>query len=274
MDYASRLPLIERRRAAKRRINAFREFCAGAGFLACLALAGWIVTPSGMAAIDAAEEEIVFALNSLSRQEVVEALIRACDRGVVVLGAIPQSDRATSGLASYEMAQALLQPTNYATANRVRLFDAWLDEDRTGLDDGSEDLIHTKYMVIDAPGDNPLVIQGSANWTWSALISDSTNDENVQFLPHAGMASAFRSQFGLMTDGLRPWCVVEPSGDGLNLDYWLPGSELMELVWTDDLRDSGSWTNRVQLLPAVAGANSVALPKDHPRRFFRIQPVP
>lgn len=61
MDYASRLPLIERRRANRRRVHAFREFCAGMGFLACLALAGWIVTPSGMAAIDAAGRLLVGA---------------------------------------------------------------------------------------------------------------------------------------------------------------------------------------------------------------------
>lgn len=53
MDYASRLPLIERRRANRRRIHAFREFCAGMAFLGCLALAGWIVTAQGHAAIDA-----------------------------------------------------------------------------------------------------------------------------------------------------------------------------------------------------------------------------
>lgn len=53
MDYANRLPAIERRRAQKRRVHAFREFCAGVGFLGCLALAGWLVTAQGHEAIEA-----------------------------------------------------------------------------------------------------------------------------------------------------------------------------------------------------------------------------
>jgi hypothetical protein len=53
MDYANRLPAIERRLAKKRRANIIREFCAGLGFLGCIALAGWMVTAQGHAAIDA-----------------------------------------------------------------------------------------------------------------------------------------------------------------------------------------------------------------------------
>ncbi len=53
MDYANRLPEIERRRAKQRRVHAFREFCAARGFLGCLALAGWLVTAQGHEAIDA-----------------------------------------------------------------------------------------------------------------------------------------------------------------------------------------------------------------------------
>lgn len=228
-----------------------------------------------IAAMDLAEEEIFFSLNSLTRPGVVEALIRACDRGVIVLGAIPQSDRALAGNASYDMARILLQPTNYATANRVRLFEACLDGDRTSYDDGREDLIHTKYMVIDPRGANPLVIQGSANWTWSALVSDSLNDENVQFLPHAGIAEAFRSQFAAMTDGMRPWCRVRGGSDSsLELDYWLAESDLYELVWTDHVQDFASWTNRVRLLPAGPGTNSLSLPRNKIRQFFRIQTLP
>ena len=45
------------------------------------------------AAIDAAQEEIFFGLNLLTRSNVVEALARACNRGVVVHGVIPKSDQ-------------------------------------------------------------------------------------------------------------------------------------------------------------------------------------
>jgi hypothetical protein len=53
MDYANRLPLIEKRLAKQRRMAALREFCAGVGFLGCLALGGWLVTAQGHEAIDA-----------------------------------------------------------------------------------------------------------------------------------------------------------------------------------------------------------------------------
>lgn len=53
MDYASRLPLIERRRAKQRRAHTVREFCAGMAFLGCVALSGWMVTAQGHEAIDA-----------------------------------------------------------------------------------------------------------------------------------------------------------------------------------------------------------------------------
>lgn len=227
-----------------------------------------------LAAIDAAEDEIFFALNKLTRQGVVEALIRACDRGVVVHGTIPKSDRSRPGQASYAMYQMLIDPEHYATRNRVRMYDAYYDAERTRADNHNRDLAHVKYMVIDPRGTNPLVIQGSANWTASALVLTSSNDENVQFLPHRGMAEAFRMQFAAMTDGMRPWCALEPAGTALRLDYWLPESTLHELVFTDSLLHSGAWTSWSGELPADRGTNSLELPRDGFMRFFRIQEVP
>ena len=121
-----------------------------------------------VAAIDAATNEIVFALNKLTRPDVVSALIRACNRGVIVHGAIPRSDRDLPGDDSYESYQALRNATRYATRNRVRMYAAYYNAARTRYDGGSADLVHAKYMAIDPRGTNPVVIQGSANWTASA----------------------------------------------------------------------------------------------------------
>jgi len=44
-------------------------------------------------AIDGAQDEIFFGLNMLTQQAVVNALVDACNRGVVVHGVIPKSDR-------------------------------------------------------------------------------------------------------------------------------------------------------------------------------------
>ena len=226
-------------------------------------------------AIDGAQEEIFFALNKLTRPDVVGALIRACDRGVIVHGAIPRSDRDLPGDDSYESYQALRNATHYATRNRVRMYEAYYNAARTRYDGGSADLVHAKYMAIDPRGTNPVVIQGSANWTASALVLTSSNDENVQFLPHAGIAAAFTAQFAAMTDGLKPWCALRTAGASAWLDYWLPDDLAHELVYTTNLLGGvAAWTNRAAVLPALRGTYSVPLTRDAERRFFRIRPVP
>ena len=228
-----------------------------------------------IAAIDGAQEEIFFGLNKLTRQGVVDALVRACDRGVEVHGSIPKSDRALPAQDSYAMYQALIQPTNYATRNRVRMYEAYYNAARTRYDNNNRDLIHAKYMVIDPRGTNPLVIQGSANWTAGALVLTSSNDENVQFLPHAGIAEAFRAQFAAMTDGLKPWCALRTAGAAAWLDYWLPEAEPYELVSTTNLlAGSAAWTNRVATLPAGRGTNSLPLATGGAQQFFRVRPAP
>ena len=228
-----------------------------------------------VAAIDAAREEIFFGLNKLTRQGVVDALVRACDRGVVVHGTIPRSDRDLPGDDSYATYQALVNPTNYATRNRARMYEAYYDAARTRSDGGSADLVHAKYMAIDPRGTNPIVVQGSANWTASALVLTSSNDENVQFLPHAGIAEAFAAQFAAMTDGLKPWCALRTAGTSAWIDYWLPDDLAHELVFTADLSAGiSAWTNRAAALPAVRGTNSVPLSRDAARRFFRVRPIP
>ena len=225
-------------------------------------------------AIDAATNEIVFALNKLTLPEVAEALIRACNRGVVVNGTIPKSDRLAGG-DSYEMYQMLIQPTNYTTANRALMYDAYTTAWKATYDATNIDLTHAKYLVIDPDGTLPLVIQGSANWTASALSLTNSNDENVQFLPHGDMAKAFVKQFDVMTDGTIPWCALRSGGSSTTarLTYWLPYPNTYELVHTTNVFDA-KWTNRVQLLPSARGTNSLALSRGVTRRYYRIQSVP
>lgn len=225
-----------------------------------------------LAAIDAAQEEIFFGLNYLTRQGVVAALVRACDRGVVVHGTIPKSDRDLADSVYGD----LIDPKNFATRNRVVTYDAYYDADHSRSDGGSSDLVHAKYMVIDPRGANPLVIHGSANWTDSALVSASANDENVQFIPHRGIAEAFLAQFAKMTDGMKPWCALGSAGTSTSawLDYWLPDAGAYELVHAPDLFAGEAWTNRVQWLEPARGLDTLVIPRDVQRRFFRIQSVP
>ncbi|MGD9613086.1 MAG: phospholipase D-like domain-containing protein [Kiritimatiellia bacterium] len=229
-----------------------------------------------VAAIDAATNEIVFALNKLTRPDVAEALIRACDRGVAVHGTIPKSDRAAPDADSYAVYQTLLEPANYATANRTLLYDAYATAQWTATDDGETDLVHAKYMALDPYGAAPLAILGSANWTEAALVDDDSNDENVLFLPHAGLAQALVAQFNAMTDGTRPWFRLESGGSAAfgRFVYWLPTTNRYEVVFTTNVQDAGTWTNRERVLPPVRGTNAVPTTNRTARGFYRLRPVP
>ena len=227
-------------------------------------------------AIDAAQEEIFFGLNKLTRGDVVEALVRACNRGVIVHGTIPRSDRELPGDDSYATYQALIAPTNYATRNRVRMYEAYYNAARTRYDGGSSDLVHAKYMVIDPRGANPLAILGSANWTEAALVDDDSNDENLLFLPHAGFAQALVAQFNAMTDGTLPWFRLESGGSAATgrFVYWLPFTNRYEVLFTTNVREAGSWTNREQGLPPGRGTNAVPTTNRTERWFYRLRLVP
>lgn len=201
-------------------------------------------------AIAGAKEEIFFGLNKLTRGGVVDALIAACNRGVVVHGTVPLSDWAIESKDSWECMQKLLCPTNYATANRVRIYLAYTTGDKTAADAVQTDLVHAKYMVIDPWNTaNALVIQGSANWTSSALVLTSSNDENVEFLPSAEIAQAFVEQYRAMTDGLRPvvTSLARNGTKGWTIGYWHePGTFLLQ--HTTGL--AGGWHD-VLTLPAT-----------------------
>ncbi len=229
-----------------------------------------------VAAIDAATNEIVFALNKLTRPDVADALIRACDRGVTVHGAIPKSDRVETNADSYAVYRTLLEPTNYATANRVLLYDAYVSARRTAYDSGETDLVHAKYMALDPRGAAPLAILGSANWTEAALVDDDSNDENVLFLPHAGLAQALVAQFNVLTDGTVPWFRLESGGSAANgrFVYWLPDTNRYEVLFTTNVLDTGSWTNRELALPPGRGTHAVPTTNRTERGFYRLRAVP
>ena len=229
-----------------------------------------------VAAIDAATNEIVFALNKLTRPEVAAALVRACDRGVVVHGTVPKSDRLVATNDSYAIWRTLAEPTNYATANRAFLYDAYTTEWRKAYDAGESDLTHTKYLVVDPDGARPLAIQGSANWTDSALASTNSNDENVQFLPHGGIAKALAAQFDAMTDGTVPWCGLSSTGLSATVRFtcWLPYANAHEVVYATNVPSLAAWTNWATNLPAARGIHTLLLPRDAARRFYRIRLVP
>jgi len=71
-----------------------------------------------------------------------------------------------------------LPNTTIAVGARIEIneFDRWLAEISTGVEDAHVLYIHTKYMLIDPLGDEPMVVVGSANFSDA---STTKNDENM-----------------------------------------------------------------------------------------------
>jgi hypothetical protein len=254
---------------------------------------GWVrfaPYPSGRTGGDNAETEITnriaqarqsiwFALNKQTRAVVTDQLIAACDRGVEVHGVVPVSDRAKASNASFEQYQRMQAATNYATTNRIHLHEAYYKcTSATDFDTGLSDLVHCKYMVIDPFGPEPWVIHGSANWTWTALVTANTptsNDENLLFIPDGGVARAFLAQFAVMT-GVE--AIEPPPSDGVRLalaavagtqqlQFTIPAGLDGMLVGSADLQPwAPVWSN-----PVAGGVTNFILPRAVPRLFFRIE---
>ncbi len=151
--------------------------------------------------IHSATGQIVFALNKLTRMTIASQLVARCDAGVMVDGVMPRSDTDVGG-DSASVYSYLTNTANYATTNRVRMHTAYAEADYSASDSGETDLVHAKYMIIDPISASPVVIHGSANWTFSALQETNLNDENIAFLRHAGIALRFLQNFQRITDRL------------------------------------------------------------------------
>lgn len=225
-------------------------------------------------AISNAQNEIIFSLNKLTLGDVANDLMAACNRGVFVRGVIPMSDRSGD---SAGVVEQFLNADNYTSSNRVQLYLAYHKVSDSAVDDGTHrDLVHTKYMLLDPCGENPLVIHGSANWTISALISTSSNDENILFLPHGGMALAFLEQFDTMTGRLYPLFEnIHIQNQNAVLTYWLPDTNRYSIVeyggWNAVLRD-WSKTDRTWALSTQEGTNTLILPfPAHTSAFWGIE---
>jgi hypothetical protein len=166
--------------------------------------------------LTAAQEEIVFAMHRFNRPLLRQALVRAADRGVRVVGVIPESDRGQAvGAISGKTVKYFANPNVYAGTNRVQLLPARASALVPDDDAGQPDLVHLKYALIDPQTPTPTVIHGASNWTAAGLSAPDGNDESILFLRHAGIAQAFLEQFRRMTGqepaGAEPGEAVPPA---------------------------------------------------------------
>ncbi len=225
-----------------------------------------------VALISNAQDEIVFALNKLTRTQVRDALVAAADRGVRICGVIPKSDWLTSSNASYEIYHDLLDPAFYATTNRVHMITPYSRSDYSTLDAGEAELVHEKWMVIDPWGARPILVHGSANWTDAGLASDSSNDENVLFLRHRDLARWFYVQFKRMT---RQWPEISHNWWRLNVragqvyaTAWVADTNRCRIEYALDPR-AATWTAWGPGVWDYIGAIARPTPVAGDRVFFR-----
>jgi phosphatidylserine/phosphatidylglycerophosphate/cardiolipin synthase-like enzyme len=175
-------------------------------------------TSSIISAIQSAQYSILLGVNKLSSMAIANELITACNNGVEVHLIISQSDIAGPFPTSQAVYNHLNNPSNYANMaafNRFHTYIADTDASTPGLQPDTPsftDLVHTKYIVIDAGTPNAQVIHGSANLTNTALHGTSENDENILFIKHQPTANAFVQHAQAMTAGQIPALPVpEPS---------------------------------------------------------------
>ena len=222
--------------------------------------------------ISNATNEIVFALNKITRTSVSRALIDAANRGVRVHGVIPLSDRLTNSNDSFAVFTNLTDLSLYSGSNVVNMLLPFELGKGTAYDDGSEsDLVHSKYMIIDPWTDRGMVIHGSANWTDSALASTSANDENVLFIRHTGIARAFYAQFrrmnGLTNEFANVWFSgVRAMPAPPEFAFWPIGTNPYVVEVSSQLPNSNAWTVAYTAgpggrfsFPLIDNTNSAAL---------------
>lgn len=128
----------------------------------------------------------------------------------------------------------------------INAFDRWLAEIESAVKDHHVTYVHTKYMLIDPLGNDPIVIVGSANFS---AASTDTNDENMLVIRgNAAVADVYLGEFmrlfshyafresltfhgatspskALVRKYLRETADWVDGADGARSGYFVPGSD-------------------------------------------------
>jgi phosphatidylserine/phosphatidylglycerophosphate/cardiolipin synthase-like enzyme len=131
-----------------------------------------------VAAIDAAQDDLAFAVLVFTENALGNAVLDAHNRGVNVAGII---DYVEFNGSEYD----------YLLNNGVNVMD-YQNEDGSQWPDGPT--LHHKYAIVDyeTGSENPLLITGSHNWSASA---ESIHDENTLFIYDAEVANWYYQEF-------------------------------------------------------------------------------
>jgi phosphatidylserine/phosphatidylglycerophosphate/cardiolipin synthase-like enzyme len=138
-------------------------------------------------------------------------------------------------------------------------FENWLNEQLSGLNKNVR-YIHTKYMLIDPLGPDPLLVAGSANFS---VASTTSNDENMLIIRgNKRVADIYLGEFMRLYNhyAFREWAATQKNADAratpnhLRLDDW----------WRDYFGDTERARQREYFVsgdagPAAAGARRLTV---------------
>lgn len=155
-------------------------------------------------AIQSADHQLLIGLLLLTREDLVDEIIAAYDRGVEVR--VILNDESSS---SDALAQLKQNGIPVVTHDPSPIF-------------------HHKYAIIDEgfPNSDPQVISGSHNWTWSA---DNINDENMLIFHDQSITNIFRQEYEARWEELNSTPVVDESIQGLSY-YPNPASSFIHIT--------------------------------------------
>ncbi|HBH02675.1 MAG TPA: hypothetical protein DDZ42_12265 [Candidatus Rokubacteria bacterium] len=119
-----------------------------------------------------------------------------------------------------------LRENRFAIGSYLRLnrFDRWLGERLSGLNRNVR-YVHTKYMLVDPLGPDPIVVAGSANFS---AASSNQNDENMLVIRgNRRVAQIYLGEFMRLYNhyAFREWAARQPAGGSptfkhLRTDRW------------------------------------------------------
>ena len=161
--------------------------------------------------IEAADSEFEFALLTLTRDDLGEAISTLGESFFVSpIGAIEQVN--TTGSEFDNLLSSGVQVYHHDISNDL----------------------HHKYAIVDhaSPGNDPVVITGSHNWSSSA---ENVNDENTVIVHDARIANLYHQEFRAILIALGVITSVEtPDGSPLCTVYPNPATDVLSVRWEAD----------------------------------------
>jgi phosphatidylserine/phosphatidylglycerophosphate/cardiolipin synthase-like enzyme len=185
--------------------------------------------------VDAAEESIRFTIFAFTKDQVGSAFVRKLEEfqekdlaeGIDPTNPDFRARRSVAGMIDQSQLHS-----NGQYHEVFRLLGGGADLRMDGIDSSKQPgdyqagggRLHSKTMVIDADGENPVVISGSFNWSASATLS---NDEYLAVFHGKRVAQLFDDYFESLWENGREMGVARIGQDGLE-----PGDiTINEVMW-------------------------------------------